>query len=52
MNYRVTAVFKGLYKVDVRGEQKLFSITGNMKKLLLQFSKNIDLPFGEIIGKT
>jgi ribosome biogenesis GTPase len=32
MNYRVTAVFKGLYKVDVRGEQKLFSITGNMKK--------------------
>lgn len=32
MNYRVTAVFKGLYKVDVKGEQKLFSITGNMKK--------------------
>ena len=32
MNYRVIAVFKGLYKVDVEGEQILLPITGNMKK--------------------
>lgn len=32
MNFRVIAVFKGLYKVDINGEQKLLGITGNMKK--------------------
>lgn len=32
MNYRVIAVFKGLYRVDVEGEQKLLPTTGNMKK--------------------
>ena len=32
MNFRVIAVFKGLYKVNINGEQKLLGITGNMKK--------------------
>lgn len=32
MNFRVIAVFKGLYKVDINGENKLLGITGNMKK--------------------
>lgn len=32
MNFRVIAVFKGLNKVDINGEQKLLGITGNMKK--------------------
>lgn len=32
MNYRVIAVFKGLYRVDIEGDQNLLPITGNMKK--------------------
>ena len=32
INFRVIAVFNGLYKVNINGEQKLLGITGNMKK--------------------